>query len=129
MRAASHAKVLAADQKCEIQLADLREYDRHSFMVSARLLMNLITKRSLRAAQYAASEKAFLYPRRRLRRLRSVERGDSRISDGSWGVSPFAYFDYYSSHLEEEGALVGRKCAVSLDVDDSAKHLVLDSLR
>jgi len=45
------------------------------------------------------------------------------------GVSPFAYFDYYTSHFEEEGALVGRKYAASLDVDDSAKRQVLDSLR
>jgi len=45
------------------------------------------------------------------------------------GVSPFAYFDYYTSHLQEEGALVGRKYAASLDVDDSAKRQVLDSLR
>ncbi len=45
------------------------------------------------------------------------------------GVSPFAYFDYYTSHLAEEGALVGRKYAASLDVDESAKRQVLDSLR
>jgi len=45
------------------------------------------------------------------------------------GVSTFAYFEYYTSHLQEEGALVGRKYAASLDVDDSAKRQVLDSLR
>ena len=45
------------------------------------------------------------------------------------GVSPFAYFDYYTAHLQEEGALVGRKYAASLDVDNSGKRLVLDSLR
>jgi N-acetylglucosamine malate deacetylase 1 len=45
------------------------------------------------------------------------------------GVSTFAYFDYYTSHLQQEGALVGRKYAASLDVDDSAKRQVLDSLR
>lgn len=45
------------------------------------------------------------------------------------GVSTFAYYDYYTSHLQEEGALVGRNYAASLDVDDSAKRRVLDSLK
>jgi hypothetical protein len=45
------------------------------------------------------------------------------------GVSPFAYFDYYTSHLQAEGALVGRKYAVSLDVEESAKRRIVDSLR
>ena len=45
------------------------------------------------------------------------------------GVSPFDYFDYYTAHLKEEGALVGKKYAVSLDVDESSKRLILDSLR
>ncbi len=45
------------------------------------------------------------------------------------GVSPFAYFDYYTSHLQAEGALIGRKCAVSLDVDESSKRRIVDSLR
>jgi LmbE family N-acetylglucosaminyl deacetylase len=45
------------------------------------------------------------------------------------GVSPFDYFDYYTAHLKEEGALVGKKYAVSLDVDESSKRRILDSLR
>jgi len=45
------------------------------------------------------------------------------------GVSPFAYFDYYTSHFESLGALVGRKYAAALSVDESARRVVLDSLR
>jgi LmbE family N-acetylglucosaminyl deacetylase len=45
------------------------------------------------------------------------------------GVSPFAYFDYYTSHLQSMGALAGRKCAAALDVDESSKRVVLDALR
>ncbi|MGH9693629.1 MAG: hypothetical protein ACRD5Z_05780, partial [Bryobacteraceae bacterium] len=45
------------------------------------------------------------------------------------GVSPFDYFDYYTAHLKAEGALVGKKYAVSLDVDESSKRRILDSLR
>ena len=44
------------------------------------------------------------------------------------GVSPFAYFDYYTALLQLRGALAGRKYAVALDVDASAKHAVLDQL-
>jgi N-acetylglucosamine malate deacetylase 1 len=45
------------------------------------------------------------------------------------GISSFAYFDYYTSHLQSLGALAGRKYAVALDVDEPAKKRVLDSLR
>ena len=45
------------------------------------------------------------------------------------GVSSFAYFDYYTGRLASLGALAGRKYAVALDVEESAKHRVLDSLR
>ena len=45
------------------------------------------------------------------------------------GISSFAYFDYYTSHLREMGALAGRKYAASLDVDESSKRVVIDSLR
>ena len=45
------------------------------------------------------------------------------------GVAPFHYFDYYTAHLKEEGALVGTKYAVSLDVDESSKRRILHSLR
>jgi N-acetylglucosamine malate deacetylase 1 len=45
------------------------------------------------------------------------------------GVSPFAYFDYYTSHLQSLGALVGRKYAAALSVDESARRVVVDSLR
>jgi len=45
------------------------------------------------------------------------------------GISSFAYFDYYTARLASLGALAGRKYAVALDVEESAKHRVLDSLR
>ena len=45
------------------------------------------------------------------------------------GISPFAYFDYYTSHLREIGALAGRKYAAALNVDESSKRVVLDALR
>ena len=45
------------------------------------------------------------------------------------GVSPFAYFDYYTSHLQSEGALTGREYAVSLDVEELSKRRIVDSLR
>lgn len=45
------------------------------------------------------------------------------------GVSPFAYFDYYTSHLQSLGALVGHKYAAALAVDESARRVVVDSLR
>ena len=45
------------------------------------------------------------------------------------GISPFAYFDYYTARLASLGPLAGKKYAVALDVDDHAKRRVLDSLR
>jgi LmbE family N-acetylglucosaminyl deacetylase len=45
------------------------------------------------------------------------------------GISPFAYFDYYTSHLRELGALAGRKYAAALNVDEASKRVVLDALR
>jgi LmbE family N-acetylglucosaminyl deacetylase len=45
------------------------------------------------------------------------------------GISPFAYFDYYTAHLREIGALAGRKYAAALNVDESSKRVVLDALR
>jgi LmbE family N-acetylglucosaminyl deacetylase len=45
------------------------------------------------------------------------------------GISPFAYFDYYTAHLQSLGALAGRKYAAALDVDESSKRVVLDALR
>jgi len=45
------------------------------------------------------------------------------------GISSFAYFDYYTAHLQQLGALAGRKYAAGLNVDESAKRRVLDSLR
>lgn len=45
------------------------------------------------------------------------------------GISPFAYFDYYTSHLQSLGALAGRKYAAALNVDQSSKRIVLDALR
>ena len=44
------------------------------------------------------------------------------------GVSPFAYFDYYTAHLQQLGALAGRKYVQALDVDESAKRRVVDAL-
>ncbi len=44
------------------------------------------------------------------------------------GVVSFAYFDYYTAHLQALGALAGKKYAVGLDVDESAKKRVLGSL-
>jgi LmbE family N-acetylglucosaminyl deacetylase len=45
------------------------------------------------------------------------------------GISPFAYFDYYTAHLQATGALAGRKYAAALNIDESAKHVVVDVLR
>ncbi len=45
------------------------------------------------------------------------------------GISSFAYFDYYTSHLQSLGALAGRKYAAALNVDESSKRIVLDALR
>jgi N-acetylglucosamine malate deacetylase 1 len=45
------------------------------------------------------------------------------------GISSFAYFDYYTAHLREMGALAGRKYAAALNVDESSKRVVLDALR
>ena len=44
------------------------------------------------------------------------------------GVSPFHYFDFYTSLERMRGALVGKKCAVAMDVDDSAKRVVMEKL-
>jgi len=44
------------------------------------------------------------------------------------GISSFAYFDYYTAHLKELGALAGRKYAAALDVDESSKRVVVDAL-
>ena len=44
------------------------------------------------------------------------------------GVSPFHYFDFYTSLEQMRGALVGKKCAVAMDVDESAKRVVLEKL-
>ena len=44
------------------------------------------------------------------------------------GISPFAYFDYYTSHLQSLGALAGRRYAAALNVDESSKRVVLDAL-
>lgn len=45
------------------------------------------------------------------------------------GISSFAYFDYYTAHLQELGALARRKYAVALNVEEDAKRVVLDTLR
>ncbi len=45
------------------------------------------------------------------------------------GVSKFAYFDYYTAHARQTGALAGRRYAVALDVDEQAKRRVVDALR
>jgi LmbE family N-acetylglucosaminyl deacetylase len=45
------------------------------------------------------------------------------------GISPFAYFDYYTAHLQALGALAGRKYAAALNVDESSKRVVVDALR
>jgi LmbE family N-acetylglucosaminyl deacetylase len=45
------------------------------------------------------------------------------------GVSTFAYFDYYTAHLQAMGALAGRKYAAALNVDEMSKRVVLDALR
>jgi LmbE family N-acetylglucosaminyl deacetylase len=45
------------------------------------------------------------------------------------GVSPFHYFNFYTSLEQMRGALIGKKCAVAMDVDDSAKRVALDSLK
>ena len=45
------------------------------------------------------------------------------------GISSFAYFDYYTAHLQAMGALAGRKYAASLNVDESSKRVVVDALR
>src|SRR5581483_8519245 len=44
------------------------------------------------------------------------------------GISPFAYFDYYTSLARMRGALAGHKYAVALAVDESSKKVVLDRL-
>lgn len=44
------------------------------------------------------------------------------------GVSPFHYFQYYTSLEQMRGALIGKQCAVAMDVDQSAKRVVLEKL-
>ncbi len=44
------------------------------------------------------------------------------------GISPFHYFDFYTSLEQMRGALIGKKCAVAMDVEESAKRLVLEKL-
>lgn len=45
------------------------------------------------------------------------------------GVSPFHYFEFYTSLEQMRGALVGKKSAITLDVDDAAKRQVWDKLQ
>jgi N-acetylglucosamine malate deacetylase 1 len=45
------------------------------------------------------------------------------------GVSSFAYFDYYTAHLQALGALSGRKYAVALNIEEYGKRRVLDALQ
>lgn len=44
------------------------------------------------------------------------------------GISPFPYFDFYTSLAQMRGALMGRKVAVAFDVDESSKRVTLDRL-
>ncbi len=44
------------------------------------------------------------------------------------GISPFHYFEFYTSLEQMRGALIGKHCAVALDVDESAKRVVLEKL-
>jgi N-acetylglucosamine malate deacetylase 1 len=45
------------------------------------------------------------------------------------GISPFAYFDYYTAHLRALGALARKKYAVGLDIDESSKKRIVDALQ
>jgi len=44
------------------------------------------------------------------------------------GISPFDYFDFYTSLERMRGALAGKKYAVALDVDEADKKVVRESL-
>ena len=44
------------------------------------------------------------------------------------GISSFHYFEFYTSLEQMRGALIGKQCAVALDVDDSARKVVLENL-
>lgn len=44
------------------------------------------------------------------------------------GISPFPYFDYYTSLVRTRGALAGVQYAEAFDMDASAKKLVITSL-
>jgi len=44
------------------------------------------------------------------------------------GVSSFPYLDYYEALARVRGAVAGRRFAVALEVDPSARHRVLDAL-
>jgi N-acetylglucosamine malate deacetylase 1 len=44
------------------------------------------------------------------------------------GISSFHYFEFYTSLEQMRGALIGKQCAVALDLDESAKRVILDKL-
>jgi hypothetical protein len=44
------------------------------------------------------------------------------------GISTFPYLEYYESLARVRGALAGKRFAVALEVDPSAKKRVLDTL-
>jgi hypothetical protein len=44
------------------------------------------------------------------------------------GISPFPYLEYYEALARVRGALAGRRFAVALEVDPSAKRRILDVL-
>lgn len=44
------------------------------------------------------------------------------------GISPFRYYDFYTSLQTMRGALSGKKYAVAFDVEEPSKRLVLDAL-
>lgn len=44
------------------------------------------------------------------------------------GISPFHYFEFYTSLEQMRGALIGKHCAEAFDLDESAKKVVLEKL-
>ena len=44
------------------------------------------------------------------------------------GISPFRYYDFYTSLQSMRGALSGKKYAVALDVEEQSKRVILDAL-
>ena len=44
------------------------------------------------------------------------------------GISPFHYFEFYTSLEQMRGTLIGRRCAVAFGVDESAKKVILEKL-